>query len=151
MLVYRLAVAIYRIFLSLLRSVPGPLLGRFSIAWQLWHTVRGDYHIAVRDIHRKYGEFYTPYIKRTEILIKLVESLEPCVRTSHVEISVSDPESVKNILIRPLDKHTWYEIFAMPDSCWQNQMSELNVQKFAAMPKKNRWRLWPLERHQSRT
>lgn len=55
-LVYWSSLVIYRTFLSPLRKVPGPLLGRFSLAWQLWHTVKGDFHIAVRDVHKKYGE-----------------------------------------------------------------------------------------------
>ena len=40
------------------------------------------------------------------------------------------------ILVRPLDKHTWYKIFAVPDSTWPNQMCELSAQKFAIMQKK---------------
>ena len=53
-----------------------------------------------------------------------------------MEVSVSDPESVKSILMRPLDKHTWYKIFAIPDSSWPNQMSEVNAQKFLTFQKK---------------
>lgn len=53
-----------------------------------------------------------------------------------MEVSVSDPECVRRILVRPLDKHTWYKIFAMPDSSWANQMSELSAQKFSVTQKK---------------
>lgn len=63
-LAYGAAVIVYRTFVSPLRSVPGPLLGRFSTAWHLWHTLKGDYHIAIRDVHSKYGEFHTLYVKK---------------------------------------------------------------------------------------
>lgn len=46
------------------------------------------------------------------------------------------PEAVKTVLLRSLDKHTWYKIFAMPDSSWPNQMNETDAQKFAVTQRK---------------
>ncbi|KAH8594380.1 cytochrome P450 [Bisporella sp. PMI_857] len=114
-LLYFLAYIVYQHFFSPLRNIPGPTLGRFSIFWQLWHLHKRDYHFSVQDVHREYG---------------------PCVRLSHYEVSVSDPEAVRVILLRPLRKHTWYKIFAMPDSSWHNMMAELDPQKFGVMAKK---------------
>jgi len=45
----------YRVLLSPLRKVPGPSFGRFSILWQLLHLYRKDYHIAVQEVHKRYG------------------------------------------------------------------------------------------------
>ena len=56
---YWISLVMYRVFLSPLRSVPGSLLGRFSVGWHLWHTYNGDYHIAMREVHRKYGRSIT--------------------------------------------------------------------------------------------
>ena len=58
---YWTSLLMYRILLSPLRSVPGPLLGRFSVGWHLWHTWNGDYHIAMRAVHRKYGKAHRAY------------------------------------------------------------------------------------------
>jgi hypothetical protein len=38
--------------------------------------------------------------------------------------------------MRPLNKHSWYKIFAIPDSSWPNLMSELDAHKFSAMQRK---------------
>lgn len=134
-LAYWTIVIVYRIFLSPLRNVPGPFFGRFSIGWQLWHTLRGNYYIAAQEVHQKYGELQAPYPVYSSSPIDFGLS-GSCVRISHVEVSVSGPESVKTILMRPLNKHTWYKIFAIPDSSWVNQMSELNAQRFITFQKK---------------
>lgn len=59
-LAYWTITLVYRIFLSPLRNLPGPFLGRFSIGWQLWHTLKGDYHVAAQEVHQKYGELRAP-------------------------------------------------------------------------------------------
>lgn len=58
------------------------------------------------------------------------------MRISHQEVSLSGPEAVKTVLLRSLDKHTWYKIFAMPDSSWPNQMCETSAHKFNATQRK---------------
>ena len=63
-------------------------------------------------------------------------SIGPFVRISHEEVSVCHPEAILNILLKPLDKHNWYKIFAMPDSSWPNQMNQTSAKKFAITQKK---------------
>lgn len=55
MTVYPVFLILYRLFLSPISNIPGPFLARISILWQLWHMWKHDYHVAIREAHRKYG------------------------------------------------------------------------------------------------
>jgi hypothetical protein len=39
-----------------LRNIPGPFLAKFTNLWRMYYVWRGDFHITVRDWHRKYGD-----------------------------------------------------------------------------------------------
>jgi Cytochrome P450 len=60
----------------------------------------------------------------------------PLVRVNSEEVSVCNDEAVPKILNAPLDKGSWYRIFAMPDSSFKNQMSELSAKKYAVVQRK---------------
>ena len=52
---------VYRGFFSPLSSIPGPYLARFSIAWQLQHTVWDRFGPVLAEAHQKYGIRVTQY------------------------------------------------------------------------------------------
>ncbi|MCJ1414106.1 hypothetical protein MMC32_000431 [Xylographa parallela] len=93
---------IRRIYFSPISDIPGPLVARFSILWQLWVTATGQLGPAIVALHKKHGKF---------------------VRIAYNEVSVCDPEGSPTLLKRNIDKGSWYEITALPDSRLQNQMS----------------------------
>jgi hypothetical protein len=57
------------------------------------------------------------------------------VRISHLEVSVSDPEGGRAILLAPLPKGPWYRIFNLPDGRIVNQMGELDPKRHIAKQK----------------
>jgi hypothetical protein len=103
-----LGVIIKRKYFSPISDIPGPFAASFSRLWQLYHIVDGHTEVATINAHEKYGKF---------------------VRISHLEVSVSDPEAVKALLIAPLWKAPWYQIFNLPDRRYVNQMGELDPKR----------------------
>ncbi|MCJ1321857.1 hypothetical protein MMC15_007202 [Xylographa vitiligo] len=93
---------IRRIYFSPISDIPGPFVARFSILWQLWVTATGQLGPAIVALHKKHGKF---------------------VRIAYNEVSVCDPEGSPTLLKQNIDKGSWYEITALPDSRLQNQMS----------------------------
>ena len=79
---YILAFAAFTLTLLLLlrrdplRSVPGPLLARWTPLWMIHHSRKGDMHTKMIALHNTYGNL---------------------VRTGPNEVSVTDPEAVKAI------------------------------------------------------
>ena len=102
---------IRRKWLSPISDIPGPFWGSFSRAWQLYHIFDGHTEVATIKAHEKYGTF---------------------VRISHQEVSVSDPEAIKTLLVAPLRKGSWYQIFNLPDGRVVNQMGELDPKSHIA-------------------
>ena len=43
-------------FYTSANRVPGPLLAKASRLWKIWHVLNGDFHIAIRAAHAKYGQ-----------------------------------------------------------------------------------------------
>jgi hypothetical protein len=102
---FLLAVIVRRRYFSPISDIPGPFAASFSRLWQLYHIFDGHTESATLKAHQKYGKF---------------------VRISQQEVSVSDPEAVKALLIAPLRKAPWYQIFNLPDRRYVNQMGELD-------------------------
>lgn len=67
---------LYQIFLSPLARVPGPLAARISRLWLVYHGWKGDFHDVLIDLHARYGDV---------------------VRTGPRELSIADPETVRQI------------------------------------------------------
>ncbi|KAF1812842.1 cytochrome P450 [Eremomyces bilateralis CBS 781.70] len=101
-------VCVRRRYFSSVSDIPGPFLASFSKLWQLYHVWDGHTEAATLKAHEKYGKF---------------------VRISHREVSVSDPEAIKALLVAPLRKATWYQIFNLPDRRYVNQMGELDPKR----------------------
>jgi hypothetical protein len=49
------AFTVLHAFLSPLRRIPGPFLGRFTRLWYLRQTLKRDFEIKNVQLHRKYG------------------------------------------------------------------------------------------------
>jgi hypothetical protein len=109
-----LSIFVKRKYFSPISSIPGPFTASFSRLWQLYHIFNGHTEVATIKAHEKYGTF---------------------VRISHLEVSVSDPEAIKSLLIAPLPKGPWYQIFNLPDGSIVNQMGELDPKKHIAKQK----------------
>jgi hypothetical protein len=97
-----------RRYLSPIADVPGPLVASFSLLWQLWHIIKGHTEEATIAAHKRYGKF---------------------VRISHKEVSISDPDAIRAVLLAPIPKASWYQIFNLPDSRFVNQMGELDPKR----------------------
>ncbi|MCJ1385975.1 hypothetical protein MMC17_009100 [Xylographa soralifera] len=100
--IFIVVAVIRRIYFSPISDIPGPFIARFSILWQLWVTATGQAGPAIVALHKKHGKF---------------------VRIAYNEVSVCDSEGSPTVLKRNIDKGSWYEITALPDSRLQNQMS----------------------------
>ncbi|KAI1744493.1 cytochrome P450 monooxygenase [Xylaria scruposa] len=91
-----LSQAIYNLYFHPLAGFPGPLLGRSTLLWRFWHTMRGRSHRAIQDQHRKHG---------------------PVFRVSPNELSFASVESWKQIYGFPppgqqqLIKSDFYDIY----------------------------------------
>ncbi|KIW04443.1 uncharacterized protein PV09_04709 [Verruconis gallopava] len=103
-----LGVIIKRRYFSPISDIPGPFVASFSRLWQLYHIFDGHTELATIKAHEKYGPF---------------------VRISHLEVSVSDPDAIKALLVAPLRKGSWYQVFNLPDRRYVNQMGELDPKR----------------------
>lgn len=54
-LIYLIGLCSYRLFISPLRTIPGPVFARLSIVWQLWHEMGNKYGLSISETHKKYG------------------------------------------------------------------------------------------------
>lgn len=106
-----LAIFIRRKYFSPIADIPGPFFASFSRLWQLYHIFDGHTEVATIKAHERYGRF---------------------VRISHKEVSVSDPDAIRALLIAPLVKGSWYQIFNLPDGTIVNQMGELDPKQHIA-------------------
>lgn len=50
-----LAFAIYQLYFHPLAQYPGPLLGRITRLYDLYHAYKGDKHIVLYHLHQRYG------------------------------------------------------------------------------------------------
>jgi hypothetical protein len=107
-IVLLLGIIVKRKYLSPISNIPGPFVASFSRLWQLYHIIDGHTEAATIAVHQKYGKF---------------------VRISHQEVSVSDPEAIKALLVAPLPKASWYQVFNLPDRRFVNQMGELDPKR----------------------
>lgn len=75
-----------------LRSIPGPLLGRFSRLWMVKHSWQGDMHRVMIDLHKKHGKL---------------------VRTGPSEVSVSDLSAIRLVYgaSTKFRKSNWYSVW----------------------------------------
>ncbi|KAH7303537.1 cytochrome P450 [Stachybotrys elegans] len=101
---YIFSIIFQRHFRTPLRKFPGPLVAPSTRLWHLYHAFKGDFVLALIDLHRKHGHF---------------------VRIAPGEVSVSHPDGVRKILHNSLTKAPWYRITAIPDARFQNMFSTL--------------------------
>ncbi|OQD77186.1 hypothetical protein PENDEC_c003G06261 [Penicillium decumbens] len=106
---------VWDIFLSPLRTVPGPLLAKITNLWRAYHTHRGHVDLKHVELHRKYGT---------------------AVRIGPNCVSISDPSLIHTIystrnpwkksdMYRPndvlIDGHRLSNLFNTQDEDWHNQ------------------------------
>ncbi|KAI9035561.1 cytochrome P450 [Aspergillus affinis] len=114
---YCLSTWIYNLYFHPLAQFPGPLLGRASLWWRFIHTSTGKVHLAIEDLHKRYG---------------------PIVRLSPNELSFGSVESWKVIYGHPTsqrpmpEKAAFYDVFSAGFA--RNDLgSERDYHKHAAM------------------
>lgn len=78
-----LSIVVYRRYFSPLSDIPGPFWASFSRLWHLRITIQGNQNEQLTEAHEKYGHF---------------------VRLANNEISVSHPDSIRRVLLTPLEK-----------------------------------------------
>ncbi|CAJ0553060.1 Ff.00g115720.m01.CDS01 [Fusarium sp. VM40] len=75
-LLYMTAFMIWNVFFHPLAHFPGPLLARSSLLWRIYHSLGGQFHLAIQEQHKRLG---------------------PIIRVSPNELSFSSVESWKDI------------------------------------------------------
>lgn len=82
-LVALLSIVVYRRHFSPLSDIPGPFWASFSRLWHLRITVQGNQNEQLTEAHERYGHL---------------------VRLANNEVSVSHPDSIRRVLLTPLEK-----------------------------------------------
>ncbi|KAL8831513.1 MAG: hypothetical protein Q9191_000822 [Dirinaria sp. TL-2023a] len=82
-----------------------------SLLFAVWETYKGRFNYTLVRLHREHGSF---------------------VRISYNEVSVNHPDALR-ILSTPLRKADFYRPMAVPNSNYNNLMSEQDPKKYAAM------------------
>ncbi|GME62452.1 cytochrome P450 [Neofusicoccum parvum] len=102
---------------SPLRSVPGPLLARFSRLWYLRQAWTGKFPRTNIKLHQKYG---------------------PIVRIAPNEYSIDDPSAIKPIYGHGtvFVKGSWYHASGAPSGMKQNIFAEIDPKTHAAERRK---------------
>ena len=106
-----LFVLIRQRYFSPISSIPGPFLGTVGTFFQVWEILQGRINHTLNRLHREHGPF---------------------VRISYNEVSVCHPDAIK-ILAAPVWKAPFYKPMAVPNSSYNNLMSERNPQKYGPM------------------
>ena len=75
-LVCLLGFVFYQLYLHPLAKYPGPLVGRVTPLYDLYHAYKGDKHVLLYQLHQKYGRF---------------------VRFTPNTLSINDPAALKSI------------------------------------------------------
>jgi len=98
-------------YFSPISDIPGPFFGTVGTFLQVWQVFKGRINYTLFNFHQKYGPF---------------------VRISYNEVSVNHPDAL-GILSTPLRKGDFYRPMAVPNSNYNNLMSERDPKKYAAM------------------
>lgn len=94
-----LGVALQRRYLSSISDIPGPFSASFSLFWKLYKIFTKHTERATIDAHKKYGMPLFSYI-----LSRIANISGKFVRISHNEVSISDPDAVREVLQTHMDK-----------------------------------------------
>ena len=106
-----LCVVLKHRYFSSISHIPGPFLGTIGTCFQVWEIFKGRINYTLFQLHQEHGPF---------------------LRISYNEVSVSHPDALK-ILSTPLRKADFYRPMAVPNSNYNNLMSERDPKKYAAM------------------
>lgn len=112
----------YKRYGSSLRSVPGPFAASFTRLWKLRQMYRGDMHLTNVALHRKYGtdlktlsltkfvSLFFDSIPLSLLRFDHIDVIGPVVRIAPNEVSLDDPEAVKQIYGHATEfkKAPWY-------------------------------------------
>lgn len=74
------AYLLYQSWLSPLASIPGPFLARFSRLWLVFHGYKGDLHVALSEVHDRYGD--TVRVGPDEVVTTNLEAIKTIYGTS---------------------------------------------------------------------
>ncbi|KAF2837252.1 cytochrome P450 [Patellaria atrata CBS 101060] len=102
---FLLLIFVKRRYFSPISDIPGPFSASFGHWWQWRRTLKGGTEKETIALHQKHGNF---------------------VRISHKEVSIGHPDAIKALLVAPLPKGSWYQVFNLPDKRYVNQMGELD-------------------------
>jgi cytochrome P450 len=107
---------IHRLFFHPLAKVPGPRLASISILWLVWKIRKGDCHVFLPALHRKYG---------------------PLVRIAPHQVITCSEEAVKNAYSAgtTFAKGEWYQGLAAPNKKQRGEdhldlLTETNMEKY---------------------
>ena len=104
-----MSVALYRLYLHPLAKHPGPLLGRITDAYSIYHALHGDRHIDFYRLHKRYGRaFPRPFTSSIDWLVGDI------VRYGPNKISVCSVSGIRSIYSSNANvrKSAWHLIFS---------------------------------------
>ncbi|KAH8680550.1 cytochrome P450 [Xylariales sp. PMI_506] len=98
------SLAVWRLFLSPIRDIPGPKWASLTRLWHMNEIWGGHQNITILELHKKHGHF---------------------VRIGPNEVSVTHPEVIKKMILTPQLKGHWYKMMRFPDWRFRTPMSVL--------------------------
>jgi cytochrome P450 len=109
-------ILIHRLFFHPLAKVPGPRLARISVLWLVWNIRKGDGHIFLPALHKKYG---------------------PLVRIAPHQVITCSEEAVKTAYGAGTSfaKSEWYQGIAAPNKKQRGEdhldlLTETNMERY---------------------
>ncbi|EXA30590.1 hypothetical protein FOVG_18046 [Fusarium oxysporum f. sp. pisi HDV247] len=111
-IIYFTSWALYTLFLSSLRNVPGPFLARLTRLWEVRNVTTGNIHNIMVNLHKKHG---------------------PIVRVAPNRYDFDTPQALKIIyrIGNAFHKSHFYDPFGSPH--FKNLINELDNERHAAM------------------
>jgi hypothetical protein len=71
-----LAALLRRRYACGLSEIPGPFWATFSIAWQVWHVIKGDIEWKSIDLHEEHGAIITTICASTTFIATKTKSFQ---------------------------------------------------------------------------
>ncbi|KAJ9653000.1 hypothetical protein H2198_007780 [Neophaeococcomyces mojaviensis] len=108
--------SVLKVWNSPLRTVPGPLLARYTRLWYLWRVYKGQFHHDNIDLHKTYKS--------------------PIVRVAPNMYSITHPDKVVYGIGSQMPKSDWYSAWKHPDPDRFSLFPERNIKRHAETRRK---------------
>ncbi|GJC78215.1 cytochrome P450 monooxygenase mpaDE [Colletotrichum liriopes] len=131
-LLAQLAITFLRWLRSPLRSVPGPLLARFTDLWYFHRLKQGTFERVNLELHEQYGNYDQNVLSNPILINDSILLLGPIVRYGPNRYSINDAESSKTIYGHgtQFQKSDWYSAWQPNEDMW-NSFADRDIKHHA--------------------